>query len=332
MKDFKKKKFYNKKLFSIPYFLIPALLFFPLFPILYALSPILAQENTLTLDIVVTNPSDEESQEVEVKTDLPEELKEEDVVSSDGLEVGFDTEKGFLFVAGKVTLQPAETTIYKIVVRDVWVIPESEGAPVGDIGAHIAAYRENKKEISAVRSVINVMRETQERKVHNARHKALIGILTVLFGVIAYVIVRKKEVRVCLRNKLKRLGFGERRRYARLPNQAEVEYRLLPMGESGPVIPNRDISGGGISLSLDRNYSPQSVLELKVKLPPYAETLNFRGFIVWQKRITPHGRKEYYLTGISFGEVEKKEDYEKLKEFIRQRRRKLSRLIKRSRD
>ena len=121
-----------------------------------------AQEQTLTLDIEAANPSDEEAQEVEVRADLPEELIKEDIIFSDGLEVGLDAEKGSLFVTGKVTLQPAETTIYKIKVRDVWVIPGSEGAPVGDIGAHIAAYSENKKQLSAAR-------HQQESATRNAR-------------------------------------------------------------------------------------------------------------------------------------------------------------------
>lgn len=125
------------------------LTFFTLITIHYSLITVSAQERTLALDISVTNPSDTETKEIEVRADLPEELTKEDIISSDGLELDFDEEKGFLFVKGKVLLQPAETTFYRIVVRDVWIIPGSEGVPVGDIATHIAAYREHKRKLSA---------------------------------------------------------------------------------------------------------------------------------------------------------------------------------------
>jgi len=141
-----------------------------------------AEEQTLTLDIEVTNPSDEETQEIEVKTDLPKELKEEDVVSSDGLEVGFDAEKGSLFVTGKVTLQPAETTIYKIKVRDVWVIPGNEGVLVGDIGAHIKAYRENKRELSKIKEELRATHSRQQATRGKRQRIVWLAILAAILG------------------------------------------------------------------------------------------------------------------------------------------------------
>jgi len=341
---------------------------FFLLTMVYGLSTVLAQERTITLDISVTNPSDEETQEVEVRADLPKELKERDVISSDGLEVGFDTEKGSLFVAGKVLLQPAETTIYKIKVRDAWVIPEKQITEIrrqiseirgqrtedrgqiedrldkilarqkestDNIGARIAAYRENEKELGAVRSALGALREELKRKTQDVRYRAqnaiLIGILAVFFGAVVFISLKKREYLTYLRNKMRLLGIGERRRFVRIPNQAEVvEYRLLPQEQIDSSSVTKDISQGGVSFSLDKAYSPKSVIELKIKLPTYAENLVFRGFIAWQKKVTPRGRKEYYLTGISFGEVEKKEDYQKLKEFIEQKRGGLNKLLRRS--
>lgn len=148
-----------------------------------ALSSSWAQEQTLTLDIEVTNPSDEETQEVEVKADLPEELKKEDIISSDGLEVGFDEEKGSLFVKGEVFLQPAETTVYKIKVRDVWVIAGSEGGPVGDISAHIAAYRESiRRQSSEVRE-----QKTEDRAQRTEGRIVWVVILAVILGSAVFI-------------------------------------------------------------------------------------------------------------------------------------------------
>lgn len=330
-----------------------------------------AQEQTIALDISVTNPSDTEAQEVEVKVDLPKELKEEDIISSDGLKPEFNPKKGCLFVEGRILLQPAETAFYKIVVRDVWVIPEEEisalrsalGAlrftqeaqdaqrktqdainrldkvlssqreSISDIGASIAAHRENKKELEEVRSALWAIRQELEFAAQSARRKAqtaiLFGILTVFLGLVVFLGLKKREYLAYIRNKLRELGIGERRRFVRLPNQAEVEYRLLPEEKINPSIPVRNISKGGVSFSLDKAYSPNSVIELRVKLPSYAENLIFRGFVVWQKKVTSRDRKEYYLTGISFGETDEK-NYQKLEEFVSQRRSRLSRLVRRS--
>ena len=202
------------------------------------LSCLWAQEQTLTLDIFVTNPSDEEVQEVEVKVDLPEELKKEDIISSDGLKVGYDAEKDNCYVRGSVTLQPAETTIYKIEVRDVWVIPENEVRKLkeevskyqsvrvselpdtlipdtlilkldrilarqresaGDISAHIASYRENKKELSAVRSALDALRQEQERATQDAQRKDAqkaiwLAVWTAILGTVAFIGRRRLAV------------------------------------------------------------------------------------------------------------------------------------------
>ena len=152
-----------------------------------ALTCLCAQEQTLTLDIEVINPSDEETQEIEVKADLPEELKKEDIISSDGLEVGFDEEKGTLFVKGEVLLQPAETTIYKIVVRDVWVIPGSEGVLVGDIGAHIKAYRENKRELSKIEEGLRATHSRQQATRGKRQKVFWVVVLAAIFGAAVFI-------------------------------------------------------------------------------------------------------------------------------------------------
>ena len=225
-----------------------------------------AQERTITLDIVVTNPSDEESQEVEVKTDLPEELKEEDVISSDGLELGLDTERESLFVKGKVTLQPAETTVYKIVVRDVWVIPGSEGPPVGDIGAHIAAYRENKKELESIKEELRAAHSRQQATRGKRQKVFLVVVLAAIFGVVVFV--GRKRLAVGLRRWMQKLR-------SKSKNEGHKNQDIYTIGErESKEVKNQSIKEVEITKSEDKEEKAEKIKELprinlkEVKIEP----------------------------------------------------------------
>jgi len=189
------------RLITIHYLLSTIFLIFTLFTIHYSLSTAFAQEETLTLEVTVTNPSDTETQEVPVRVSLPAELKKEDIIFADGLKVVFDTGKDCLFAEDAVILRPAETTIYRIEVKDIWKISEGElkdeklkvkneiknpellktfiamlnkilvrqKESVEDVGTHIAAYRKNRKELTKIREeVANYSSHSPERQVFPA--------------------------------------------------------------------------------------------------------------------------------------------------------------------
>ena len=176
----------------------------------YGLWTALAEEEKLTLNISVANPSDEVAQDVEVKVDLPQELKKGDIVSSDGLKIVFNTEKGCLTTEGNVLLQPAEATIYKIVVKDVWSIQEREIASLrssaarylpqteilnrldkilasqresaGDVRAHIAAYRENSKELEKIKEELRIAGYASDAAKGKGQRVIWLAVLAAILG------------------------------------------------------------------------------------------------------------------------------------------------------
>ncbi|HPS19596.1 MAG TPA: hypothetical protein PKY78_01200 [Candidatus Omnitrophota bacterium] len=80
----------------------------------------------VAIKVVVVNPSDSEEREVPVKYDLPPGLKLEDVKDAGGLKVEYDSQLGVYYVAGSLKLGPKENRVLKLVVNDIWIIPEEK--------------------------------------------------------------------------------------------------------------------------------------------------------------------------------------------------------------
>ncbi|MDP2043781.1 MAG: hypothetical protein Q8K15_01275 [Candidatus Omnitrophota bacterium] len=76
---------------------------------------------SITLRLMAVNPSTSE-QTVPVKVYLPVEVKPDDVIYKDDLEVTYDTQQGSYYVYGEYLLQPKEVLEKEIELRDVWVI------------------------------------------------------------------------------------------------------------------------------------------------------------------------------------------------------------------
>ncbi len=76
---------------------------------------------SITLRLMAVNPSDSE-QTVPVKVYLPVEVKPEDVIYKDDLEVTYDTQQGSYYVYGEYLLKPKEVLEKEIEIKDVWVI------------------------------------------------------------------------------------------------------------------------------------------------------------------------------------------------------------------
>ena len=91
---------------------------------------------SITLRIVAVNPADSE-QSVPVKVYMPMEVKPEDVIYKEDLEVAYDTQQGSYYVSGEYLLKPKEVLEKEIEIRDIWVIEP----------AQIASLRQENKEI-----------------------------------------------------------------------------------------------------------------------------------------------------------------------------------------
>lgn len=90
----------------------------------------------VTISVVVANPSKGKTQTIPVKIDLPQEVKPEDILEKGELNVQYDDQRSSYFLFNKeVTLKPLETRIFNVLVRNVWVIPQSQ---IDDFRSYVA--------------------------------------------------------------------------------------------------------------------------------------------------------------------------------------------------
>jgi len=83
----------------------------------------------VTMRITAVNPANSEKR-VSIKTYLPLEIKPEDVIYKDDLEVTYDNQQGSYYVYGEYLLKPNEVIEKEIELRDVWVIDPTQIALV----------------------------------------------------------------------------------------------------------------------------------------------------------------------------------------------------------
>ena len=81
---------------------------------------------TVVLKLMAINPSKEQTQMAQVKAYLPKEVKPDDVIDREDLELEYDTQQGSYFVYGEYELGPGEVLEKQIELKDLWVIPSAE--------------------------------------------------------------------------------------------------------------------------------------------------------------------------------------------------------------
>jgi len=90
-------------------------------------APALAEREPVTLSVVAVNPSAEKTQIVPVRIDLPLEVTPTDVLEIGELSLEYDEDrKGYYMYKESVALQPKETRVFEVRVRDVWFVPQPE--------------------------------------------------------------------------------------------------------------------------------------------------------------------------------------------------------------
>ena len=83
----------------------------------------------ITMRLTAVNPADSEKT-VSIKTYLPLEIKPEDVIYKDDLEVTYDNQQGSYYVYGEYLLKPKEVLEKEIELKDVWVIDATQMAMI----------------------------------------------------------------------------------------------------------------------------------------------------------------------------------------------------------
>ncbi len=75
--------------------------------------------------IVAVNPSKVRTQRVPIKVYLPEEVKREDILDLGGLDLEFDLTKSLFYVyKDDLYLEPAQTRVFEVEIKDIWIIPQ----------------------------------------------------------------------------------------------------------------------------------------------------------------------------------------------------------------
>ncbi|GEM_PF-5103779 len=85
-----------------------------------------ADDGSLVFKLLAVNPSDTESKDVSLRGVLPPEVKTEDVMEADGLDVAYDAQVGAVVVSGTATLKPKQSLAKNVLIRDVWIIPQDQ--------------------------------------------------------------------------------------------------------------------------------------------------------------------------------------------------------------
>lgn len=78
------------------------------------------------VNIVVANPSDDDTREVSVNYELPPGLQRGDIIETGTLKVEYDVAKSLFYVTGEIELKPKETRTVKVVIRDIWNISDEK--------------------------------------------------------------------------------------------------------------------------------------------------------------------------------------------------------------
>jgi hypothetical protein len=93
--------------------------------LIFFISPAYA-DNSITLKLVVANPSKGQTQTVPLKSFLPREVKPEDVIDKDDLDIAYDTEQGVYYVYNTYEVKPGQFLEKDVELKDIWVIPDNE--------------------------------------------------------------------------------------------------------------------------------------------------------------------------------------------------------------
>lgn len=80
----------------------------------------------VTLRVIAVNPSEELTQTVPIKVYLPVEVKPEDVINKNDLEIAYDTQQGSYYVFGEYQIKPKEMLEKEVEIQDIWVIEDVE--------------------------------------------------------------------------------------------------------------------------------------------------------------------------------------------------------------
>ena len=81
---------------------------------------------SVVLKMLVTNPSETDSQSVPVKVYLPKEVSPKDILDLGDLKLDYDPDTGMYYVHDTLELRPGQSVTKKVEMEDVWVFTEEQ--------------------------------------------------------------------------------------------------------------------------------------------------------------------------------------------------------------
>ena len=91
-------------------------------------------------------------QKVEIKSSLPPQVRTNDIINLDGLELGYNIQSDVYFVHREVDLGPREVVTYDVEINDIWNISPDELAALDRQAAALVAKLENRPEYETAQS------------------------------------------------------------------------------------------------------------------------------------------------------------------------------------
>lgn len=112
------------------------------------------EQGSVYMRVLAVNPSKDEAQTVNIKEYLPQEVTPKDVVSTGGLDLEYDTERGLYYVYKESLELPAgKTSIFTIELKDIWYIPEEELNTLKTQAENILKHMKDSKDYSTVQKI-----------------------------------------------------------------------------------------------------------------------------------------------------------------------------------
>jgi hypothetical protein len=115
--------------------------------------------------LLAVNPSKEGNQTVSIKEYLPQEVTPKDIVSTGGLNLEYDTERGLYYVYKEnIELPAGKTLTFTVELKDIWYIPEDKLNTLKAQSESILNSMKNTQQYSAVKQVSDEV-DTQIEKI-----------------------------------------------------------------------------------------------------------------------------------------------------------------------
>jgi len=140
----------------------------------------MAEEEAVELNVKVSNPSDKRKQITPIRYILPAEITPRHIVDTGGLEAAYDFNKECFYVYNDaVELEPSQTKVFTVKVRDIWRVPKVEIQTLQSHTSNLILLLEETEYFSQGKPIadkiffnLNQIVESQSKKADVAKHIA----------------------------------------------------------------------------------------------------------------------------------------------------------------